>query len=271
MTSPASPTAAAPERAANLTGHFAWADLMTTDQEAAIRFYAAVTGWTITFWDMGEMHYPMWTIPGAGPNANIGGVMQMPAGDPNPPHWLLHLAVADCAAATANAQQLGASVLSPPQDIATVGTFSVIRDPQGAVLSLFASSQQMPPSAVPVGGFGWYELATTDRAAALAFYHALVGWEATALHDMGDGMLYQLFRRPGDDGDSGGIFTIQASMPMPTAWVPYVRVANIEQAAAAVPAHGGMLLHEIMPVPGGSRIVSATDPQGAMFALIEMP
>jgi predicted enzyme related to lactoylglutathione lyase len=271
MTSPTSHVAGTPAGVPSPVGHFAWTDLMTTDAEAAIRFYTAVTEWTITFWDMGERHYPMWTIPGAGPDASVGGVMAMPPGDPSPPHWLLHLTVPDCAAATARATALGATVLLAPQPIPTVGHFAVIRDPQGAVVSLFAPTAPMPMTMPPVGGFAWFELATTDRAAALDFYQALVGWEATTLHDMGDGMHYQLFRRPGDAWDLGGIYAITPAMPMPPAWIPYVRVASIDRAAAAVPAHGGQLLQEIMTVPGGARIVTATDPQGAMFALIEMP
>jgi uncharacterized protein len=251
-------------------GQFVWADLMTKDQDAALRYYAAVTGWTVTFWDMGPTKYAMWTVPGRGPDATIGGVMQMPPDDPNGAHWMLHLSVSDCAARTAQAASLGATVLVPPQEVPTVGQFAVIRDPQGATVSLFTPLQPMPKGMPAVGEFSWFELGTTDRAAAVAFYSALVGWEAGALHDMGGGMLYQEVQRPGDHWPTAGIYTILPSMPMTPAWTPYVRVADVEAAAARMTAHGGQLFNGPMEVPGGDRVAFGADAEGALFAVHQM-
>jgi uncharacterized protein len=251
-------------------GQFVWADLMTNDREAAIRFYTAVMGWQITFFEMGAEPYPMWTIPGAGPGASIGGSMQMPPGDPNPPHWMLHLAVANCAERTAHAASLGATVLVPPQDVPTVGQFAVIRDPQGAVVSLYAPLEDPKKGEPAIGDFSWFELATPDREASLRFYSSLVGWEATALHDMGGGMLYQLVRRPGDAMESVGMYTMLGDQPMPPAWTPYTRVANLDASVAMIQEKGGQVIAGPMEVPGGDRVAVAIDPQGAMFAIQEL-
>jgi hypothetical protein len=250
-------------------GQFVWADLMTTDPTDAMRFYGAVTGWTTTPFEMGgPLPYQMWTRPGGGEDATVGGTMGMPAEAQDPPHWLPHLAVADCAAATAHAVSLGATVLQAPMPIPTVGEFSIIRDPQGAVVSLFAPSMPMPKGVPPVGDFGWFELATSDRAGAVHFYGALVGWAPTMLHDMGGGMHYQLMRRPGDVYDVAGIYQTTEEMPMPPAWTVYVRVADLDAAVGAVAANGGTVVMGPMDVPGGDRVAMATDPQGAMFGLI---
>jgi uncharacterized protein len=56
-------------------------------------------------------------------------------------------------------------------------------------------------------------------------------------------------------------------MPMP-AWLFYFTVGDIDVAVEKVKAGGGMVLNGPMEVPGGAWIIQATDPQGAMFALV---
>jgi uncharacterized protein len=252
-------------------GQFVWADLMAKDQTSALRYYGAVVGWGVSFWDMGTTTYAMWALPGGAPDATtIGGVIEMPRQDPNPAHWMLHLSVSDCAGSTALAASLGATVLVAPQDIPTVGSFAVIRDPQGAIVSLFAQLEPAPKGPPQVGEFSWFELGTTDREAALSFYAALVGWKAGDLHDMGGGMLYQEFKRPGDEWATGGMYTILPNMPMVPAWTPYVRVADIDVAAKRMVEHGGQLFNGPMDVPGGDRVAFGADAQGAMFAVHQL-
>ena len=53
-----------------------------------------------------------------------------------PPHWMIYITVADCDARAAQAKQLGGGVCVPPTDIANVGRFAVVNDPQGATFSL---------------------------------------------------------------------------------------------------------------------------------------
>jgi predicted enzyme related to lactoylglutathione lyase len=49
---------------------------------------------------------------------------------------LVYFAVADCDQSTEQAKKLGAKILVPPMEAGDVGRFSVIQDPQGAVLSI---------------------------------------------------------------------------------------------------------------------------------------
>ena len=105
-----------------------------------------------------------------------------------------------------------------PQDIPTVGRFAVLTDPQGAYVSAFTPAYETPdedPDPAP-GQFSWHELATTDAAAALAFYSQLFGWKESSAFDMGGGWMYHMYGR--GDRDLGGIFTKPAEMPGPPAW-----------------------------------------------------
>lgn len=246
-------------------GRFVWYDLVTTDPEAAEKFYGSVIGWTITPFDTGGgKPYDMWTH-GETP---LGGVMELPeearaAGAP--PHWMAYVAVADAAASTARAQELGASVHVPPTDIPTVGTFSVIADPQGATIALFtpAEAPDGPGEMGPVGHFSWHELATDDWQAAWAFYEDLFGWKKFDAMDMGEAGTYQLF---GGQFPIGGMFNRPKEMPV-NCWLYYVHIADIDETVAKVKAAGGQVVNGPMEVPGGGKVAQCIDPQGGMFAL----
>jgi predicted enzyme related to lactoylglutathione lyase len=61
-----------------------------------------------------------------------------PEWGPVPPHWLAYFAVEDCDATASRAGHLGATLLTPPTDIPTIGRFATIRDPQGAAFAIIA-------------------------------------------------------------------------------------------------------------------------------------
>jgi uncharacterized protein len=57
-----------------------------------------------------------------------------------PTHWLVYFAVDDVDASLAKAQELGATTILPPMQV-DAGRFSIISDPQGAVLSIIQLAQ----------------------------------------------------------------------------------------------------------------------------------
>jgi predicted enzyme related to lactoylglutathione lyase len=114
-------------------GAFCWEELMTSDPEAAVKFYSALFGYSVEAVDMGPMG--TYRILKRG-DRQTGGVMKLPPNVPHP-HWLAYVHVADVDASTRNAKEIGAQVHMPPMDIPKVGRFSVIADPTSAVLALF--------------------------------------------------------------------------------------------------------------------------------------
>jgi predicted enzyme related to lactoylglutathione lyase len=118
---------------AGVDGTLCWADLMTGDTARAKQFYEDLFGWAIT---PGEKD-PSGYLHIKNGETFIGGLP--PAGlQPGvPPHWLLYFLVSDADAAAAKAQSLGARVYYGPTTMEGVGRWSVISDPQGAVLALF--------------------------------------------------------------------------------------------------------------------------------------
>ena len=73
---------------------------------------------------------------------------------------------------------------------------------------------------------------------------------------------------PPEEQTIGGMFTKPPTLPLPF-WLYYFNIDDIEAAAKRVEAGGGQILYGPTEVPGGAWIVHCTDPQGAMFALMD--
>ncbi len=113
-------------------GAFSWNELMTTDVEAAKKFYGELFSWELKETPMGGMSYTLISAEGT----EIGGIMAMPPGSENMPSaWGAYVTVSDVDATAKKVEELGGKVIIPPQDIPDVGRFCLIQDPQGAFIS----------------------------------------------------------------------------------------------------------------------------------------
>ncbi len=257
---------------ADILGRFVWHELMTTDADAAGEFYPQVTGWEAQSWE-NDPSYTLWMSPG-GP---MGGVMSLPADEgesETPPHWLPYIGTSDIDATVEAAQRLGGRVEKDITDVASIGRFAVLSDPQGAMFAVLEPAEDSSGGAganggtPPVGGFSWHELATSDYEAAFQFYQELFGWEKDAAHDMGGDLgTYLLFSHGG--GQVGGMYNKASDASGPASWLCYVRVKAAADAAEAAKAAGGQVAHGPMEVPGGDVVAQIIDPQGAAFAVHE--
>ena len=113
-------------------GAFSWFELMTSDVDGAKKFYSNLFGWKTEDMSMGEMDYTVVKMGEEG----LGGMMHPPPqSEGMPPSWGVYVTVDDIDATARKAEELGGKILVPPTDIPTVGRFSVLQDPQGAVIS----------------------------------------------------------------------------------------------------------------------------------------
>ncbi|MBI5086047.1 MAG: VOC family protein [Acidobacteria bacterium] len=244
---------------------FVWYELMTNDTAAAKEFYGKVVGWTMQDLPGPAMTYTMLNAGGV----DVGGLMAFPPGVCGPdakPAWLGYVGVDDVDAAAAQLEKLGGKVHRTPCDIPNVGRFAVVADPQGAVFYLFRPSQSGGPEPDPAPGrICWRELHASDWPAAFEFYSAMFGWQKGQAMDMGPMGTYQLFTI--DGAGAGAMFNSPAAQQA-RFWLFYFIVEDIDAAVARVTAAGGKILMGPAPVPENRWIVQATDPQGAMFALL---
>ena len=245
-----------------------WYELMTADPDASKAFYDTVIGWTIEARPSGPMDYRMID---SGNGGQVGGVMrlteEMIAGGAKPT-WLFYIGVDDVDASIAKIEAAGGSVLMPAWDIPGIGRLAMVADPQGIPFYIMRGASDASSTAFERTGMGkcnWNELSTPDQPGANAFYASVFGWTYPDKMPMGDMGDYVFIDAAGQ--------TIGATMQtppqgQPSAWQFYFRAPDIEAAAAKVTAQGGTVHAGPMEVPGGDRIIVASDPHGVMFGVV---
>jgi uncharacterized protein len=115
------------------------------------------------------------------------------------------------------------------------------------------------------GRFVWYELMTTDMAAAKAFYTKVVGWgmEDASRPDMA----YTLFTVKGVS--VGGVLNLPEEMRELPRWVGYVEVDDVDAATARLKGLGGVVYVPPRDIANISRFSVVADPQAATFILVK--
>jgi predicted enzyme related to lactoylglutathione lyase len=243
-------------------GGYIWYELLTSDVEAAGRFYGDVVGWKL------KGHG---TVPGyhqfAAGETDIGGMMAMPreAGILRP-LWLGYIHVADVDATVTAILKDGGAQCVPPTDIPGVGRFAMVRDAQGVATYVMSPSMQgvSQSFAAEPGHCQWNELVTTDPVAAADFYTRHFGWRKGDVMSMGPLGDYQ-FLLAGEQR-LGAVMkrTQPGASPL---WRFYFGVDDIDRGARAIASGGGRLLGDLQQVPGGGYAAVAIDPQGAEFGI----
>jgi predicted enzyme related to lactoylglutathione lyase len=117
-------------------GALCWGDLSTSDPARAKKFYSDLFGWQITTGPNDPSGY----LHIKNGEHFIGGIPPAHTDPKTPPHWLIYFMVADVGATTVKAAQLRAKTLMPPTDMAGVGTWAILADPQGAVFAVFKAA-----------------------------------------------------------------------------------------------------------------------------------
>lgn len=257
------------------SGGFIWYELMTTDPDAAARFYGEVVGWTIAVEpdaNAGGQDYRMIARSDGG---MAGGVLKLTPDMIDHgarPVWLGYLHTTDVDATITAAQAEGATVQMPATDL-PVGRIAMIADPQGAPIYLMKPT---PPADQPdaesdvfsyteAQHVRWNELQSSDPQASVAFYKRHFGWTQDGEMDMGPMGKYRFVQH--DGGGIGAIIPKLDAVPH-SVWSFYIGVEDIDRAAGAVTGGGGALNGPINQIPGGEFSVHCADPQGAAFGLV---
>jgi uncharacterized protein len=267
----APPKAEARSQPRPLQGSHIWYELMTTDPDAAGKFYGAVVGWEIGERLPGDQDYRMIGRSDGGFAGGVFGLKQEQLDHGARPMWLGYIGVDDVDATVRRIEAKGGKGLMAAFDIPQ-GRIAMVADPQG---NPFYVMKPIPPAEKPdaesdvfstdaLQRVGWNELSTADPVAARAFYGDLFGWGSDDFMPMGEFGEYRFFSHAGTTigavcgvmpGGSGG-------------WRYYIHVPSIPAAVDAVKAGGGQVSVGPHEVPGGDHIIIGNDPQGAEFALV---
>jgi hypothetical protein len=107
-----------------------WCELSSRNAAAAGSFYTSLFGWSLKTGDPAYLEISRGSEP-------IGGILTMaPEMAGVPPHWGVYFQVADTDATAQKTKALGGEICFGPHDIANVGRFAALQDPQGAAFSV---------------------------------------------------------------------------------------------------------------------------------------
>jgi hypothetical protein len=119
------------------------------------------------------------------------------------------------------------------------------------------------PEAITARRFVWYELLTTDPAAAVAFYPDLLGWGTEVF--TGGGEPYTMWTTGGKS--MGGTMKMPPDAAAPPHWLGYVGVDDIDATAARAAELGATTHVAPQDISNVGRFAVLSDPQGVAFAI----
>jgi uncharacterized protein len=252
------------ERTRYEPGTFCWVGLATSDPDSAKAFYIGLFGWQAEDLEAGAAGtYTPLRYRGREvailymqqPEARAAGA---------PPHWTSYISVEDAEATAARAGELGgAAVFRAPFDVLDAGRVAAIRDPTGAIVSLWQPRARIGARLVnDVGALCWNELATPDFERAKSFFAELLGWEYET-DDSGYASIINAGRRNGGMREQ-----TEPERGTPPGWLPYFTVESAEEASRRAEELGGRTLLPNTEIHIG-RFAVIADRQGAAFAVLE--
>jgi predicted enzyme related to lactoylglutathione lyase len=258
-------------------------ETLTSDMEAAQRFYTRIFGWE--FAGPGPM-------PGDPPGQyyvaqlrgrDVAGLGSPPAGgSAGPAAWNTQVSVRSADEAAKLAPTAGGSVLVAPFDAAPAGRLAVLADPSGAVICVWEPGERDGAALVnEPSAWAMSVLGTEDPDAAQTFYGELFGWRAEAF-DAGPGIELWFWRLPGFVGGepeqpvprdvvAAMTRTEPSAGPEPPSprWSVDFWISDAEAAAAAAPGLGGAVMTAPFELASFRRAILA-DPSGAAFSVSQL-
>ena len=112
------------------------------------------------------------------------------------------------------------------------------------------------------GVVAWFSLMTTDVATSNDYYTKLMGWEASEMEipDLGAATIYAA------SGERfGGPVPLEADAGVPSHWITYFTVPDVDAACARAKELGGQVCAEPFDMTSIGRSAVITDPAGAVF------
>lgn len=241
-------------------GEPCWIDLLSSDADAAQRFYGELFGWTA---ESAGPEYGGY-INFSNGEARVAGLMGItPEMGPLPDAWSIYLASDDTQATLDAAVANGGGVMMPATEIPQIGVMAYATDPGGAAVGVFQATGDMAfgYDLQTVGAPGWFELHTKDYDRTVDFYTNTFGWDT---HVMSDTPEFRYTNLGAGDDQKAGVMDAAAFLPpdVPSHWSVYFRVADIDAAVTTTTKLGGTVVQPPEDTPYG-KLATVADPNGA--------
>lgn len=119
------------------------------------------------------------------------------------------------------------------------------------------------------GIFVWHEWMGRDPSAVGAFYGRVFGWKAQAWEHDPSYTVWAASRGPA--GGAARLAADAQSSGVPSGWLAYVAVTDVEGTAAAAERLGGRVVKSVAALPDGGRYAVVADPQSAVIGIFTPP
>jgi uncharacterized protein len=255
-----------PEIKKHAEGMFSYSDLQTSDLEAATTFYTDLFGWEIVDQPMSEDPtdiYRMFTKNGL-PVCAAAKQRPEQAEAGAPPAWNVYFTVSDVDIAAKKCEAAGGTIHMQPFDVFDAGRMAVISDPAGAFFCLWQAKENIGAGVMhEPNTLTWAESGSTDVDKARSFYTEALGWTFEEMN-MNEGPAYTVFSAGGEN--CAGL--MQSPMPM-SYWMIYFNTDDCKAVTEKARGAGAQIMMDSQYFPGAGTISALSDPQGAMFGLIQ--
>jgi predicted enzyme related to lactoylglutathione lyase len=118
-----------------------------------------------------------------------------------------------------------------------------------------------------VGRIGWIDITVGDAVALRDFYSNVVGWSSDSV-SMGDYDDFSMSMPASGETVTGICHARGANADLPSGWLIYIVVADLDASLTACVEHGGKIVVAARPLAGGLFSV-IEDPSGAAAALFQ--
>jgi len=239
-------------------GQFVWHDLITPNPEQAKDFYTQLFGWTYKTLGEGDMAYH---VIYNGDKA-IGGIFPLNVKTHPTGEWLSSVSVPDVDKAVAYNIQKGGKTLFKPSNFKGRGRSALVQDPEGAYISFIRSESGDPEFKIAENSWLWMELWTSDLQGSIAYYKGLAPYKTEEVK--GDKVPYFLMKV--EDTKICGMMKNPVEN-MRSAWLPYIKVKDVEQVSSTATSLGAVLMLEPRDDVRDGSVAIIQDPNGAPFAV----
>jgi predicted enzyme related to lactoylglutathione lyase len=245
-------------------GKFVWAELFTADSGTATKFYSGVFGWTAVTLDQEGVTYTVFSNG----NHPVAGLRQRsPSAATRAARWINYIAVTDIASALAIVTKAGGEVRAPAREFPQIGSQAIIRDNEGSPVGLLQSSSGDSADDEPVpGNWNWFHLAVKNPPAAADFYRQVFNYEVAP--DARTGKKNELLLSS-EAFNRGGVSVLPDREDAKPGWLGVIRVTNLDETLARVPALGGEVVVAPHDAAFGSRFAVIADPTGGTVGVVE--
>lgn len=246
-------------------GAFCWAECATTDDQASADFYTGVFGWEADTQDLpvGGRYITFRKDGKAVAATNLQ--QEQEKIQAIPPHWNVYISVGDVDRVAKEAEQAGGTILAPPFDVLESGRMAVIQDPTGGAIGLWQAKDHIGAEVyAEPNTLTWYELMSPDPQRAVRFFQDLFGYEVRE-QESKTGPYWVLIHK---GETAAGIYNPQN---LPPAWTPYFHAEDANAISAKVEENSGTVMMPVTDIPDIGKVAWFTDPQGAVFAIVQPP